>query len=98
MSRLPIAVLPSFLRGLENYIKLQWFTIMFDMGKISQQAFANAQQEYCWSAGDAQNEFSRMDLDHAETLFNSFKTLLPRNNQHWKAFFDNGAKEIWRRH
>lgn len=88
----------SFLRGLENYIKLQWFTILFDMGKVSQQSFVNAQQEYCWSAGDAQNEFSRLDLDKAETLFNSFKTMLPRNNQHWKAFFDNGAKEIWRRH
>jgi len=88
----------SFLRGLENYIKLQWFTIQFDMGKISAQVFANAQQEYCWSAGDAQNEFSRLDLDHAETLFNSFKTLLPRNNAHWKSFFDTGAKEIWKRH
>ena len=88
----------SFLRGLENYIKLQWFTIQFDMGKISAQVFANAQQEYCWSAGDAQNEFSRLDLDKAETLFNSFKTLLPRNNEHWKAFFDNGSKEIWKRH
>lgn len=88
----------SFLRGLENYIKLQWFTIKFDMGEISQQVFANVQQEYCWSAGDAQSEFSRLDLDKAETLFNSFKTLLPRNNEHWKGFFTNGAKEIWKRH
>lgn len=87
----------SFLRGLENYIKLQWFTILFDMGKISHQVLYNAQQEYAWAAGDAQSEFSRLDLDKAETLFNSFKTLLPRNNEHWKAFFTNGSKEIWRR-
>ncbi len=88
----------SFLRGLENYIKVQWFTIKFDMGEISQQVFANAQQEYAWAVGDAQSEFSRLDLDKAETLFNSFKTLLPRNNEHWRAFFDNGAKEVWKRH
>jgi len=88
---------PSFLRGLENYIKLQWFTILFDQGKISHAVFANAQQEYAWAAGDAQSEFSRLDLDKAETLFNSFKTLLPRSNEHWKAFFTNGSKEIWRR-
>ena len=88
---------PSFLRGLENYIKLQWFTILFDMGKISQNILYNAQQEYAWAAGDAQSEFSRLDLDKAETLFNSFKTLLPRNNEHWKTFFTNGSKEIWRR-
>ena len=87
----------SFLRGLENYIKLQWFTILFDMGKISQNILYNAQQEYAWAAGDAQSEFSRLDLDKAETLFNSFKTLLPRNNEHWKAFFTNGSKEMWRR-
>lgn len=89
---------PSFLRGLENYIKMQWFTIKFDMGEISQQVFANAQQEYAWAAGDAQSEFSRLSLDEAQTLFNSFKTLLPRNNEHWRAFFDNGSTEIWKRH
>ena len=88
----------SFLRGLENYIKLQWFTIKFDMGEISKEVFEHAQQEYCWSAGDAQSEFSRLDLDKAATLFNSFKTLLPRNSEHWKAFFDNGAQEYWKRH
>lgn len=88
----------SFLRGLENYIKLQWFTIKFDMGEISQQVMQNTQQEYSWAAGDAQSEFSRLTIDKAETLFNSFKTLLPRNNQHWKAFFSNGSKEIWKTH
>lgn len=88
---------PSFLRGLENYIKLQWFTILFDMGKIAQNVLYNAQQEYSWAAGDAQSEFSRLDLDKAETLFNSFKTLLPRNHEHWKTFFTNGSKEMWRR-
>lgn len=88
----------SFLRGLENYIKLQWFTILYDMGKISEGVLANTQQEYAWAAGDAQSEFSRLDLDKAETLFNSFKTLLPRNHEHWKAFFDNGAKELWKLH
>lgn len=87
----------SFLRGLENYIKLQWFTVLFDMGKISQAVLQNTQQEYAWAAGDAQSEFSRLDIDKAETLFNSFKTLLPRNNEQWKAFFTNGAKEVWRR-
>lgn len=86
----------SFLRGLECYIKLQWFTILFDMGKVPANVLTNIQQEYAWAAGDAQSEFSRLSLDEAETLFNSFKTLLPRNNEHWKGFFTNGAKEIWK--
>ena len=87
----------SFLRGLESYIKLQWFTILYDMGRLSQQVMDSTKQEYAWAAGDAQSEFSRLSLDQAETLFNSFKTMLPRNNEHWKAFFTNGAKEIWKR-
>ncbi len=84
----------SFLRGLENYIKLQWFTILYDTGELPQNVLYNTQQEYAWAVGDAQSEFSRLSLDDAETLFNSFKTILPRNNEHWKGFFTNGAKEI----
>lgn len=88
----------SFLRGLENYIKMKWFEILFDEGKISKEVMERADREYCWAAGDAQSEFSRLSLDEAETLFNSFKTLLPRNHEHWKGFFTNGSKEMWRRH
>lgn len=88
----------SFLRGLEAYIKLQWFTIKFDMGEINVSVFNNVKQEYCWAAGDAQSEFSRLDLDKAETLFNSFKTLLPRTNSHFTGFFDDGAREHWHKH
>lgn len=89
---------PSFLRGLEAYIKMKWFEIKFDEGKISQAVMDRADMEYMWSTGDAQSEFARLDLDKAETLFNSFKMLLPRNNEHWRAFFTNGAKEHWRTH
>jgi hypothetical protein len=89
---------PSFLRGLENYIKLKWFTILYDMGKISQQVMQNTQQDYAWAVGDAASEFARLSLDRAETLSNSFKTLLPRNNEHWRGFFTTGAEEIWKRH
>ena len=85
----------SFLRGLEYYIKLKWFEMKFDEGEISQAVMDRADQQYCWAVGDAQSEFARLTLDEAETLFNSFKSMLPRNNEHWKAFFTEGAKEIW---
>ena len=88
----------SFLRGLEAYIKMKWFEIKFDSGELSQAVMERADREYCWAAGDAQSEFSRLDVDKAETLFNSFATLLPRNNEHWKGFFTNGSKELWKRH
>lgn len=82
----------SFLRGLESYIKMKWFEMKFDEGKLPQAVMERADREYCWAAGDAQSEFSRMSLDEAHTLFTSFKTILPRNNEYWKAFFTNGAR------
>lgn len=88
----------SFLRGLEAYIKMQWFTMLFDMGKISVSVYQNAQQDYAWAVGDAQSEFSRLTIDKAESLFNSFKTLLPRTKEHSNGFLTDGAKENWYKH
>ena len=53
-------------------------------------------REYAWAVGDAEEEFGRLTVDEAETLFNSFKTLLPRNMEHSKGFATNGMKEIWK--
>lgn len=85
-----------FLLGLENYIKLQHFTTKFELGELPLPVLQNAQQEYDWAAGRAQSEFSRLSLDQAQTLFNSFKTLLPRNHEHWRGFATNGAREYWK--
>ena len=88
----------SFLRGLENYIKVKWFTILFDSGEISYQVLDNAQREYAWAAGDTQSEFSRLDLDKAETLSNAFNTLLPHSRMHMNGFHEEGSKELLRVH
>ena len=44
----------SFTRALELYIKKQWFTILFDLGKINPAVLQNVQQEYAWAVGDCQ--------------------------------------------
>lgn len=88
----------SFLRGLENYIKMKWFEMKYESGEVSQQVMERIDKEYAWAAGDAQSEFSRLDIDKAETLFNAFKTLLPRVHEHFKGFRTNGSKEIFYRH
>lgn len=88
----------SFLRGLESYIKMKWFEEKFEEGKISQAVMDRADREYSWAVGDADSEFARLTLDEAATLFNSFKVMLPRNNEHWRAFFTNGAHEVYKTH
>ena len=83
----------SFTRALESYIKKYWFTILFDEGKIAFKSLENAQQEYAWNVGDCQTEFNRLTLDEAESLYNSWKTLIVRDTEHSNGFKNNGTKE-----
>lgn len=84
---------PSFLRALEAYVKKQQFTILFDLGKLQPAILQNAQQEYAFYVGDCESEFNRLSLDKAESLFNSWRTLLIRDSEHRHGFVNNGAKE-----
>ena len=88
----------QFLRGLEAYIKMKWFTILFDLTKISQNVLQNAQQEYAWAVGAAQAEFNRLDLDDMQALANSLNTMLLRMTEHRRGFRENGDMEILRQH
>lgn len=83
----------SFFRALELYIKKQWFTILFDLNKISPNTLSNTQQEYAWAVGDCQTEFNRLSLDEAESFYNSWRTLIIRDSEHKNNFTNNGSKE-----
>lgn len=83
----------SFTRALELYIKKQWFTILFDLGKIQPAVLQNVQQEYAWAVGDCQSEFNRLSIDKAESFFNSWKTMIIRDSEHRRGFINNGSKE-----
>ena len=84
----------SFTRALELYIKKQWFTILFDMGKIQPAVLQNTQQEYAWAVGDCQSEFNRLSIDQMEALSNSWRTLILRDSQHSSGFANNGNRQL----
>lgn len=84
----------SFTRALELYIKKQWFTILFDLGKISPAVLQNTQQEYAWAVGDCQTEFNRMSIDEMEAFSNSWRTMILRDHQHASGFANNGVRQI----
>ena len=83
----------KFTRALEAYIKKQWFTVLFDMGKIQPAVYQNVQQEYAWAVGACESEFQKMSLDKAESFYNSWSTLIPRRNQHQRFYTYNGSKQ-----
>lgn len=88
----------SFTRALELYIKKSFFTILFDLNKISPAVLQNTQQEYAWAVGDCQSEFNRLSIDKMESFSNSWKTLITRATEHEKGFINNGAREYIRVH
>lgn len=83
----------SFTRALELYIKKKWFTIQFELGKVTQQVLQNIQQEYAWAAGDCQTEFNRLSLDKAESFYNTWKSMIIRDTEHKSGFKNTGTKE-----
>lgn len=83
----------SFTRALELYIKKQWFTILFDLGKIQPAVLQNVQQEYAWAVGDCQSEFGRLTIDEMESFTNSYRTMILRTNEHANGFATLGRKE-----
>ena len=83
----------AFSRALEMYIKKQWFTIQYDMGKISQAVMAKTDQDYAWAVGQAQTDLIRPSIDQMESISNMWNTLIPRAQEHRKGFIHNGSKE-----
>ena len=82
-----------FLRALEAYIKVQWFTLLFDTGRIANQVYVNAQQEYAWLVGQCATEQNRMTLDRLDALNNSINTMMQRSSQHRRGFTTLGSRE-----
>lgn len=84
----------SFIRALELYIKKQYFTVLFDLGKINQAVYQNVCQEYAWAVGQAQSDLIRPTIDQMQALTNSLNTLIPRVREHSSGFVNNGNTEV----
>lgn len=87
-----------FLKALELYIKKEWFTILFDMGKISPAVLNNTQQSYAFVAGQCNNEFLIPSVSEMEAITNSWNQLIPRTNEFRYGFKNLGNKEYIRSH
>lgn len=87
-----------FLKALELYIKKEWFTILFDMGKISPAVLNNTQQSYAFVAGQCNNEFLIPSVSEMEAITNSWNQLIPRTNEFRYGFKNLGSKEYLRGH
>lgn len=81
----------SFTRALELYIKKQYFTILFDLGKITPAVYNNVLQEYAWAVGQAQSDLVRPTIDEMQSITNMWNKLLPDNKSHNSGFNYSGS-------
>lgn len=81
----------KFTRALEAYIKKQWFTILFDLGKLQPQILQNTQQEYAWAVGACESEFKHLTLDKAESFYNMWRSSLMGIKQYSVGFNSLGG-------
>lgn len=88
----------SFLLALEWYIKVQYYTLLWENGKLEDKRLEHANQEYSWAVGRCETDMKRLSLAKAETFFNSFRSLIPRDNEFAKRFQNTGSKEFLRMH
>lgn len=84
---------PTFLRALELYIKKQWFTVLFDMGKISPAVLQNSQQEYAFAAGACNNTFMIPSVSEMESIKGLMNQIIPRYNEFKYGFKHEGDNE-----
>ena len=82
-----------FLKSLELYIKKEWFTILFDMNKISPAVLQNIQQEYAWKVGQLNTEFTLPSISEMEAISNMMSQLIPKTNEFRKGFKSLGNRE-----
>lgn len=66
----------SFIKALELYIKKQYFTILFDLGKINIQVLNNTQQEYAWYVGQCQSDLVRPTIDEMKSITNMWNNIV----------------------
>lgn len=84
----------SYDKALELYIKVQYFTGLFEQGKITQQVLDRTEQQYTWYVGQAQTDLIRPTVDQMEAISNMWNKLLPDVTQdHRHGFVDTGTRE-----
>lgn len=89
---------PNYLKALEEYIKLQVFTIKFDTGEISQAVLQNTQQQYAWAVGRLNSTYKIPDVSEMESIKNMWCTLVQRTTDHIRGFRYLENMELIRNH
>lgn len=87
----------KYARAVETYIKLKWYEIQWELGKIADKVLQRADQEYCWAVGAAQSYGQLQTIDQAVGFNNMITQMISNSLAGQKYFADLGEKEYFRK-
>ena len=88
----------KYLKALELYVKCQMFTMLFEEGKITQQVLNHTEQEYCWAAGQLEEEVKTPSESEMQTITNILHQIIPRHDDFYNRYEALGNKEFRKIH
>lgn len=88
----------KYLKSLELYVKCQLFTLLFEMGKLTQQVLQHTEQEYAWSVGQLSEEFKIPSEAEMQSLTNILNQMIVRKGEFYGGYERLGNKEHWKKH
>lgn len=85
----------SLLKAIENYIKVQYFTILVETGHMPDKVLDRAEKQYEWYVGQATNSFATPTEDEAETIFDAIVRLIPNRDSFFVNFkYDSNTETL----
>jgi len=88
----------AFINALEKYAENKHIRMLWQNGRVKDNIYMEAQQEYVWAVGQCETAMRMLDLPKVEALFNSWRTLLTHSNHFSTRFAHLGAKELIKKH
>ena len=87
----------TYARALQEYIKRECFTDLFDQGKISTQVMQHTEGRYASFVRSAQSDLVKISLDQWESISNMRSKLMDSRRDHSNGYVSMGAKQYLRR-
>jgi hypothetical protein len=76
----------NVVKALELYIKVQYFTVLSDLGKIDRYTLDKAEQEYAWYVGKAQSATAMVSEDERQAIANIMNMMFLEPKKHDEFF------------
>lgn len=82
-----------FMEAFENYVKMKYYQVLWESGKLPDKVFQVVQQDYAWSVGKLENSTRMPTLSQMENLKNLLTSLLPGDNEFSRRFQGVGRRD-----